>query len=306
VLQVISNLEELSLGGKNTTASIIWHHQLPIECYSSLKVLKLHDFGVKSDPISFGFLQRLRNLETLSVTHSSFKKLFLYKGHSSFKKLPSIREVVGEERRALARLKNLTIHAVHDIKHIWKQDHLLAPILHNLKTLKVEDCHSLVSLAPSYVCFQNLTTLDIQSCLGLLNLFTSSTAKSLVQLVKLTIAHCKKVTVVVARQGGDEADDEIIFSKLEYLELLDLQNLTSFCFGNYAFRFPSLKEMVVEECPNMRIFSPGVLSTPKLLGVHWKKYSKNRVHWHGNLDITIQHLYTEMVCINNSCIMSMA
>ncbi|XP_011007552.1 PREDICTED: uncharacterized protein LOC105113187 isoform X2 [Populus euphratica] len=283
VEKVISNLEELSLGGKNTTASIIWHHQLPIECYSSLKVLKLHDFGVKSDPISFGFLQRLRNLETLSVTHSSFKKL------------PSIREVVGEERRALARLKHLTIQAVHDIKHIWKQDHLLAPILHNLKTLKVEDCHSLVSLAPSYVCFQNLTTLDIQSCLGLLNLFTSSTAKSLVQLVNLTIAHCKKVTVVVARQGGDEADDEIIFSKLEYLELLNLQNLTSFCFENCAFRFPSLKEMVVEECPNMRMFSPGVLSTPKLQGVHWKKYSKDRVCWHGNLDITIQHLYTEMV-----------
>jgi len=291
---VMFNLEELSLGGKNTTASIIWHRQLPIELYSSLKVLKLHHFGVKSDPISFDFVSRLRNLETLSVTHSSFKKL------------PSIGEVGGEEGRALARLKNLTIHAVHDIKHIWKQDHLLAPILHNLKTLKVEDCHSLVSLAPSYVCFENLTTLDIQSCLGLLNLFTSSTAKSLVQLVKLTIAHCKKVTVVVARQGGDEADDEIIFSKLEYLELLDLQNLTSFCFENYAFRFPSLKEMVVEECPNMTSFSPGVLSTPKLQGVHWKKYSKNTVHWHGNLDITIQHLYTEMVCINNSCIMSMS
>ncbi|KAL9356388.1 hypothetical protein Peur_049641 [Populus x canadensis] len=283
VEKVMFNLEELSLGGKNTTASIIWHRQLPIELYSSLKVLKLHHFGVKSDPISFDFVSRLRNLETLSVTHSSFKKL------------PSIGEVGGEEGRALARLKNLTIHAVHDIKHIWKQDHLLAPILHNLMTLKVEDCHSLVSLAPSYVCFENLTTLDIQSCLGLLNLFTSSTAKSLVQLVKLTIAHCKKVTVVVARQGGDEADDEIIFSKLEYLELLDLQNLTSFCFENYAFRFPSLKEMVVEECPNMKSFSPGVLSTPKLQGVHWKKYSKNTVHWHGNLDITIQHLYTEMV-----------
>uniref|UniRef100_A0A3N7EWF0 Disease resistance protein At4g27190-like leucine-rich repeats domain-containing protein n=1 Tax=Populus trichocarpa TaxID=3694 RepID=A0A3N7EWF0_POPTR len=283
VEKVMFNLEELSLGGKNTTASIIWHRQLPIELYSSLKVLKLHHFGVKSDPISFDFVSRLRNLETLSVTHSSFKKL------------PSIGEVGGEEGRALARLKNLTIHAVHDIKHIWKQDHLLAPILHNLKTLKVEDCHSLVSLAPSYVCFENLTTLDIQSCLGLLNLFTSSTAKSLVQLVNLTIAHCKKVTVVVARQGGDEADDEIIFSKLEYLELLDLQNLTSFCFENYAFRFPSLKEMVVEECPNMKSFSPGVLSTPKLQGVHWKKYSKNTVHWHGNLDITIQHLYTEMV-----------
>ncbi|KAJ6380163.1 hypothetical protein OIU76_016756 [Salix suchowensis] len=46
----------------------------------------------------------------------------------------------------------------------------------------------------------------------------------------------------------------------------------------------------------MRIFSPRVVSTPKLQGVC---FAKNKVCWQGNLNNTIQQLYTEMVGFGN-------
>ncbi|CAK7340801.1 unnamed protein product [Dovyalis caffra] len=278
----ISNLEELSLGGKGTsTTSIIrWHSKLGSDVDSRLKVLKLLNFKKNSDPIPFGFLQRLRNLETLSVRRSSFKRLFLNEG------------LVDEEHKL--KFTNLVIDSVNDIRHLWEENHVVLPLLQNLKTLQVNFCQSLVNLAPSSASFQNLSTLEVHSCDGLLNLITSSTAKSLVQLVKLRIRYCENVTEIVAEQE-DETNNEIVFSKLEYLELVALESLTSFCSGNYTFKFPSLKEMVVQNCPKMRFFSPGAVSTPKLQGVVWQRYPKNERRWQGDLNSTIRQLYTEMV-----------
>lgn len=135
---MITNLEKLSLGGKDTTASLIWSCQLPSESYSMLKVLNLHHFGSKSEPISFFFLQRLHNLETLSVTHCSFKKLLSYGGHSSFKNILSSNTVANKWGHAgmLAQLRNLVIRSVHNVRHLLKQDNLLFSVLQNLRTLK--------------------------------------------------------------------------------------------------------------------------------------------------------------------------
>lgn len=302
-LQIISNLEELSLNGEDPATSIIWCCQFPGKFYSRLKVIKLKNFYGKLDPIPFGFLQSIRNLETLSVSCSSFEKIFLNEG--CVDKDEDIRVPVDSDEytRMRARLKNLVIDSVQDIAHIWEPKYRLISVVQNLESLKMQSCNSLVNLAPSTVLFHNLETLDVHSCHGLSNLLTSSTAKSLVQLVKLIVVSCKLVTEIVAKQGG-EINDDIIFSKLEYLELVRLENLTSFCPGNYNFIFPSLKGMVVEQCPKMRIFSQGISSTPKLQGVYWKKDSMNEKCWHGNLNATLQQLYTKMVR-TNSCFINL-
>ncbi|KAJ6854907.1 hypothetical protein NC651_039770 [Populus alba x Populus x berolinensis] len=295
--EIISNLEELSLNGEDPATSIIWCCQFPGKFYSRLKVIKLKNFYGKLDPIPFGFLQSIRNLETLSVSCSSFEKIFLNEG--CVDKDEDIRGPVDsdEHTRMRARLKNLVIDSVQDIAHIWEPKYRLISVVQNLESLKMQSCNSLVNLAPSTVLFHNLETLDVHSCHGLSNLLTSSTAKSLVQLVKLIVVSCKLVTEIVAKQGG-EINDDIIFRKLEYLELVRLENLTSFCPGNYNFIFPSLKGMVVEQCPKMRIFSQGISSTPKLQEVHWKKDSMNEKCWHGNLNATLQQMYTKMVGCN--------
>lgn len=217
------------------------------------------------------------------MTRSSFKRLFSYEGLTD----------VNQKHRMLGRLRNFKIRSSFgDMRHMWKDNDQLVQFLQNLGSLEVISCHSLVNLAPSSASFENLTILDVRCCFGLLNLITSSTAKSLVQLVKLTVCSCEKVMEIVAKER-DETEDEIIFSKLEYLELVKLESLTSFCPGNHTFKFPSLKEIVVRQCPKMRIFSPRVVSTPKLQGVC---FAKNKVWWQGNLNNTIQQLYTEMVC----------
>lgn len=295
--EIISNLEELSLNGEDPATSIIWCCQFPGKFYSRLKVIKLKNFYGKLDPIPFGFLQSIRNLETLCVSCSSFEKIFLNEG--CVDKDEDIQGPVDsdEHTRMRARLKNLVIDSVQDIAHIWEPKYRLISVVQNLESLKMQSCNSLVNLAPSTVLFHNLETLDVHSCHGLSNLLTSSTAKSLVQLVKLIVVSCKLVTEIVAKQGG-EINDDIIFCKLEYLELVRLDNLTSFCPGNYNFIFPSLKGMVVEQCPKMRIFSQGISSTPKLQGVYWKKDSMNEKCWHGNLNATLQQLYTKMVGCN--------
>nr|TKS06892.1 putative disease resistance gene NBS-LRR family protein [Populus alba] len=260
--EIISNLEELSLNGEDPATSVIWCCQSPGKFYSRLKVIKLKNFYGKLDPIPFGFLQSIRNLETLSVSCSSFEKIFLNEG--CVDKDEDIRGPVDSDEHTRMRASLVTVF---------------------------------VNLAPSTVLFHNLETLDVHSCHGLSNLLTSSTAKSLVQLVKLIVVSCKLVTEIVAKQGG-EINDDIIFRKLEYLELVRLENLTSFCPGNYNFIFPSLKGMVVEQCPKMRIFSQGISSTPKLQEVHWKKDSMNEKCWHGNLNATLQQMYTKMVGCN--------
>ncbi|KAJ6757250.1 hypothetical protein OIU74_026487 [Salix koriyanagi] len=286
VEKVISTLEELSLSGENPTTSIIWRCQLPQKYYFAVKLLRLHYFQEESDTIPFGFIQILCNLETLYVTCSSFKRLFSYDGLTD----------VNQKHRMLGRLRNFKIKSsVGDMRHMWKDNDQLVQFLQNLGTLEVISCHSLVSLAPSSASFENLTILDVFCCSGLLNLISSSTAKSLVQLVKLTVRSCKKLMEIVKKER-DETEDEIIFSKLEYLELFKLESLTSFCPGNHTFKFPSLKEIVVRQCLKMRIFSPRVVSTPKLQGVC---YAKNKVCWQGNLNNTIQQLYTEMVGFGN-------
>ncbi|XP_031254059.1 uncharacterized protein LOC116112032 [Pistacia vera] len=131
-----------------------------------------------------------------------------------------------------------------------------------LKFLQVLICHNLITLLPSSTSFENLISLEVQYCNGLRSLLTSSTAKSLVRLQQMTIKQCEMLTEVVAN-GGD-VEKVVVFRKLESLSLDCLENLTSFCPGNYTFKFLSLKRLSVDNCPKMETFSGGVLSTPKL------------------------------------------
>ncbi|KAG5232518.1 disease resistance NBS-LRR family protein [Salix suchowensis] len=222
VEKVISTLEELSLSGENPTTSIIWRCQLPQKYYFAVKLLRLHYFQEESDTIPFGFIQILCNLETLYVTCSSFKRLFSYDG---------LTDVNQKHRMIMTNWFNFF------------------KILHS----RSNSCHSLVSLAPSSASFENLTILDVFCCSGLLNLISSSTAKSLVQLV------IRKPHQLLPRKS--------------HLQIPIIE-------GNRS-----------ETMPQDEDFLSRVVSTPKLQGVC---FAKNKVCWQGNLNNTIQQLYTEM------------
>ena len=167
--------------------------------------------------------------------------------------------------RILTQLRELELSQLPMLTHLWKEETQSSPILQNLEALEVSQCDKLKLLVPSSVSFQSLTTLEISKCHGLINLVTVSTAKSLVQLKKLSVSECKRITEIVAREGG-EVNEVINFNKLTSLKLEYLPNLTNFCSGNYSFVFPSLEEVIVRQCPEMemKIFSHRLLSTPKL------------------------------------------
>ncbi|KAF2294542.1 hypothetical protein GH714_012397 [Hevea brasiliensis] len=173
---------------------------------------------------------------------------------------------------------------VDNLKQVWDEDSRLKPVLQHLETLSVKCCNSLTNMVPSSSSFPNLATLEVSFCDGLVNLITVSTAKTMVQLTKMTVSGCNKMTEIVTSDGDDHTGDEIIFNKLQILELTHLSSLISFCLGNHAFNFPSLENVKVNECLQMRIFSFGVLNTPKLRGIELT----NQQHWEGNLNATIE------------------
>ncbi|KAH9688609.1 putative disease resistance protein [Citrus sinensis] len=181
-----------------------------------------------------------------------------------------------------------------DLKQIFKQE---STNTNDLEKLEIFECDNLINLVPSSISFQNLTTLTVGLCHGMINVLTSSTARSLVRLRQMRISCCEMITEIVADEDdqGDNyaAKDEIVFSELKELELWDLESLTSFiCSGNNcAFEFPSLETLLVDRCPNMKIFSEGELSTPKLQKVQLSVFDNKLWAWDRDLNTTIQYVY---------------
>ncbi|KAB5529216.1 hypothetical protein DKX38_019297 [Salix brachista] len=271
---VIPNLEELPLNVKD--AAKVCQGLFSADLFHKVRVLRLHCFDAAPAEFPFGILHRFQNMEKLVVTWGYFKELF-----------PC--QLFDEEEHTLARIRCLEFWRLPNLEKIWNQDLRVDQLLQNLETLEVNFCGSLINLAPSASSFGNLTALHVRDCEALKYLVTSSTARSLVQLSVMSIEGCKMVTEIVA-SNGDEAGNEIIFRKLESLKLDCLASLTSFCSVDFTFRFPCLTEVIVTNCPKMKTFSLGILSTPRLQKV-WLSEEKDKGHWKRDLNITIQQLH---------------
>ncbi|XP_059598504.1 probable disease resistance protein At4g27220 isoform X2 [Vitis vinifera] len=268
-------LEELILNDNGNTE--IWQEQFPMDSFPRLRYLKVYGYIDILVVIPSFMLQRSHNLEKLNVRRcSSVKEIFQLEG-------------LDEENQAqrLGRLREIWLRDLPALTHLWKENSKSILDLQSLESLEVWNCDSLISLVPCSVSFQNLDTLDVWSCSNLRSLISPSVAKSLVKLRKLKIGGLHMMEEVVANEGG-EAVDEIAFYKLQHMVLLCLPNLTSFNSGGYIFSFPSLEHMVVEECPKMKIFSPSLVTTPKLERV---EVADDEWHWHNDLNTTIHNLF---------------
>ncbi|XP_042990748.1 uncharacterized protein LOC122317791 isoform X3 [Carya illinoinensis] len=246
--------------------------------FPNLEHLLLNFSGNFSDfPNPSSLLTGLPNLLELKVYNSVWEEIFPY-------------ELVDRE----IRLRRLTVCLLIMVTHLWKEDNTQpCQLFHNMEYLNVSQCGKLKNIVPSSVSLHNLTGLEISSCHGLINLLTSSTAKTLVQLKRMTVIDCKRITEIVAMEDG-EANVAIIFNKLTVLTLDGLPNLTHFGFP-YSFGFPSLYKVIVRCCPEMKTFSHGVLSTPKLTAVcyddRWN--SKQNLYCEDDLNTTTRCLWEE-------------
>ena len=146
-------------------------------------------------------LQRLHKLEKLTVRScGSVKEVVLLEG------------LVDEENhfRALARLRELELNDLPELKYLWKENSNAGPHFQNLEILKIWDCDNLMNLVPSSASFHSLASLDISYCCSLINLLPPLIAKSLVQLKIFKIGRSDMMKEVVANEGED-AGNEITF-----------------------------------------------------------------------------------------------
>ena len=179
---------------------------------------------------------------------------------------PGLGVLFHQDAPNVAPLKQLKLLFLYRLKHVWNEKCPSDTVIKNLETIKVSYCHKLINLGPSFVSLDNLTDLDVFSCDGLINLLSSSTARTLVQLKRLSIKHCKKIEEIITK--GEDGETEIVFMKLERLELEDLSNCKSFCCHNYAFKFPSLTKVIIKNCLKLRTFCLGFSTTALLTGVN--------------------------------------
>ncbi|KAB2006680.1 hypothetical protein ERO13_D11G326000v2 [Gossypium hirsutum] len=281
VEKVIPQLEEVSFS--HGDIAMISDGKFEADLFCNIKFLRIYcDFGVSVFPISF--LSRFCNLESLALSFCYFKELATFKSDAFEDKDMII---------TTPKFKKLLLDGINNIRDLWKQDSLLDHICASLECLEVLQCGNLINLGLDLSSFENLTTLDVWKCNKMSELITSFKAKSLVCLVTMRIRECEMMRVVVA-SGGDDTSYEIIFIALKRLELHFLSSLTSFCSGNYTLRFPSLEQVTLSQCPRMKNFYQGALSTPKLHKVQLTE-TDFKGSWVGGLNATVEQLYKEQV-----------
>ncbi|KAL1074577.1 hypothetical protein V6Z11_D11G299000 [Gossypium hirsutum] len=276
-------LEELRLES-NGNMKEIWHGQLP-EGYFKLKVLEL----INSPPLTVlppYFFRSLSNLQNFVLSDASINEIFPYEEPGGDEKLEGAR----------AQLSVLRLSKLDELTHFWKENFKPGAIFCNMRVLEVQDCGKLDVLVPSSVSFENLTTLEVSRCEGLKHLFAHSTAKSLVQLSRMSVTDCKMLEEIVTCPG-DEVKEAIVFTQLKYLGLSCLPNIESFCSGNCTFKFPSLETVTMRHCPKMKTSPRERFIAPKLKRVYSRE-AGGEGHWEGDQNTTIQLLFMETVCIN--------
>ncbi|CAL0335252.1 unnamed protein product [Lupinus luteus] len=169
--------------------------------------------------------------------------------------------------KTLVKLKNLQIWDCEMVEHIFVEDEEeyvckerseMNPILQNIDRVQIYGCPMLKNIFPSSRIFQSLDWLTVMDCSRIVNIMTSSTARSLVNLRNLSIRDCEMVEEIVACEN-DSDGGEIAFMKLQCLDLEKLPRLRRFCNQNLSFKFPLLERLRVIGCPEIEPFSPTIL-----------------------------------------------
>ncbi|GKV25933.1 hypothetical protein SLEP1_g35305 [Rubroshorea leprosula] len=89
-------------------------------------------------------------------------------------------------------------------------------------------------------------------------------AKGLVMLGHLEIRECERMIKVIHTENDDERGN-LRFPKLNFLMIKGLQNIISFCSGNYVLEFTSLKQLQILNCPNLKAMSKDVAAETQML-----------------------------------------
>nr|AER13169.1 Rpp4C3 [Phaseolus vulgaris] len=275
--KVIHNLEYMSISWKEAE----WLQLYIVSVHRMHRLKSLVLSGLKNTEIVFWLLNRLPNLESLTLMNCLVKEFWA-----------STNPVTDAKIGVVVQLKELMFNNVWFLQNIGFKH---CPLLQRVERLVVSGCGKLKSLMPHMASFSYLTYLEVTDCLGLLNLMTSSTAKSLVQLVTLKVSFCESMEIIVQQ----EEQQVIEFRQLKAIELVSLESLTCFCSSKKCLKFPSLENLLVTDCPKMKTFCEKQ-SAPSLRKVHVAAGEKDTWYWEGNLNATLRKISTGQVSYEDS------
>ncbi|XP_061370923.1 uncharacterized protein LOC133313549 [Gastrolobium bilobum] len=251
------------------------------ENYRRDNLEELHLSRLWNTKILYFFLHRNPNLESLTLSDSSFKEVVPHVNPPEIKNLGVVPE-----------LKSLKLIDLPELENIGFERHI---VLQRIEFLSLNKCPRLATIVPPSVSLTHLTSLEVVNCKLLKYLMPSTTAKSLGQLKTLKVVKCESLKEVVGNETENADKVVIVFRQLKALELISLGSFESFCNSkSYIFEFPAMEKLVVSACPKMEKFSQEVKDPPilrKVYVVH--EGEKKRSYWRGNLNATIQKIFKE-------------
>jgi len=247
-------------------------HNLKFLIIQSLSVVLRHEI-----------LEQVPNIEKLVVCYGSLKEMFCCESPNNV-----------NYSDLLLKLKELRLENLGELVSIGLENSWTDTFVRNLETFTVIGCESLKGLVTCKVSFSNLTYLKVENCKSLSHLFSSSTAKSLGQLKKMKVNYCESIEEIVYREEEGPNEDEIIFSKLRFLNLKYLENLRRFYRGSLSF--PCLEKMSITDCEKMATLCLGTLKEGKLSQVKLGEFPEAL---QPDLNSTIQKKYLKKVCVSH-------
>ncbi|XP_048136676.1 uncharacterized protein LOC115734375 [Rhodamnia argentea] len=214
-------LEELQI--KGIQLKELWHNKILAGSFCRLKVLEVKQCHNLLNVVpSFMWGRLLHCVESLTVESCN-----LIEGIHTL-------EGLGFMEREAARnspLRKLSLCDLPNLTRIWKNGDLL-----NL-------------------CFHNLTSIRVEGCPHLRNIFTMCMATSLGQLQHLVLGGCEEMEYVVSgeEEKPKEVAHKILIPQLVTMYLHNMPKLISFCQGKHISEWPSLKEFTVEDCQAVEV-----------------------------------------------------
>ncbi|KAI3511248.1 hypothetical protein L1887_18396 [Cichorium endivia] len=186
------------------------------------------------------------------------------------------------------KLRYLRVEKCHKLVNIFPSD--LQTIFPSLEKLEVEKCDSLEQVwGSTEEHIKMLKSVYVHECPMLRNLCSFYTFKGLSNLQILNISSCKMMEEVVGDEHKFGKMKEVLsLNKLEEVKLACIPNLSYFTNNKCDMELPELTQVNIKFCPEMYIFSDGLVNTPKLKSVVVDDVKS----WFGDLNTTMQHRYS--------------
>ncbi|XP_057744717.1 uncharacterized protein LOC130962529 [Arachis stenosperma] len=195
----ISKVEKLMLNQNHTLELSSWLGQSMNQGLPCLNELNLVDFDEEKNndvrensTTPLEILDKTPNLEIIEI----------YGNHCKTINIP-------EAAKRILDLKELKLWSLSELNSISGLEYLL-----KLRLLQVYECPKLTTLGQ---CCSNLKELHIEGCHGLQCLFTSSSAKMLIQLQELKVLYCDSLKEIVGKE--QQSDETTTVSAVEFKRL---------------------------------------------------------------------------------------